>query len=39
MSGFEEGDGFVVPVCRDGCVVGRMVGVAAFVFVWSAGQT
>ena len=35
MSGFEEGDGFVVLVGRDGCVV----GVVAFVFVWSAGQT
>ena len=39
VSGFEEGDGFVVLVGRDGCVVGSVVGVVAFVFVWSAGQT
>jgi hypothetical protein len=38
VSGFEEGDGFVVLVGRDGCVVGSVVGVAVFVFVWSAGQ-
>lgn len=38
VSGFEEGDGFVVLVGRDGCVVGSVIGVAAFIFVWPAGQ-